>query len=567
MLNLSIDRYRFAVGLGAALLRGHTSLLPPNHVADTVAAAARALSPTSTRSSRATPTSAACRACATPIRSPTRARSSAMPAIDDDLVAAYVLTSGSTGDPVPHAKPWGLLVRNAQAEASRLAARARPRQTCDGVSARRDGAAAAHVRLRIERAARPARRRHARRRAAVLCRRRRRRRSARAAAPRILVTTPFHLKTIVDAAVALPPLALVALRDGAALAAARRARRAAPRRAARRDLRLHRSRPGGDAADDRQAPSGAPSTACALEGDGDAVTVRGGHVPQPTVLADVLEVVDAQTFRLLGRSNDLDQRRRQAQLDRPPRLPSQLDRWRRRRRVLDAAGRAKPTRSASSASSPSSSRRRWRASASSPRCASASTPPSCRAASSTSTHCRAKRPASSRGARLGRARRDATCAEPRAMSDTVACAPATSTPTTRRSTATSPAGRCCPASPSSPRCSRLRGARRRSPPASATRRGSPVAKFLAPVAAGGVADDRVPPRRGATLEWRVARRHARRRRAARSRAPTSRRRRRGDEGRRRHRAAHRLGASARAHRTAGNCARCAALATVAGRRA
>ena len=37
MLNLSADRYRFAVGLGAALLRGHTSLLPPNHTPDTVA--------------------------------------------------------------------------------------------------------------------------------------------------------------------------------------------------------------------------------------------------------------------------------------------------------------------------------------------------------------------------------------------------------------------------------------------------------------------------------------------------------------------------------------------------
>ena len=37
MLNLSSDRYRFAVGFAAALLRGHTSLLPPNHLADTVA--------------------------------------------------------------------------------------------------------------------------------------------------------------------------------------------------------------------------------------------------------------------------------------------------------------------------------------------------------------------------------------------------------------------------------------------------------------------------------------------------------------------------------------------------
>ncbi len=42
-----------------------------------------------------------------------------------------------------------------------------------------------------------------------------------------------------------------------------------------------------------------------LEGDGDRTIVDGGHVPQPTQLADVLEVLDAQHFRLLGRSNDL----------------------------------------------------------------------------------------------------------------------------------------------------------------------------------------------------------------------------------------------------------------------
>ena len=36
MLNLSADRYRFAVGLGAALLRGHACLLPPNHTPHTV---------------------------------------------------------------------------------------------------------------------------------------------------------------------------------------------------------------------------------------------------------------------------------------------------------------------------------------------------------------------------------------------------------------------------------------------------------------------------------------------------------------------------------------------------
>jgi acyl-coenzyme A synthetase/AMP-(fatty) acid ligase len=42
-----------------------------------------------------------------------------------------------------------------------------------------------------------------------------------------------------------------------------------------------------------------------LDGDGDAVTVSGGHVPEPTVLGDVLEVTGSDTFRLLGRSRDL----------------------------------------------------------------------------------------------------------------------------------------------------------------------------------------------------------------------------------------------------------------------
>ncbi|HZT55565.1 MAG TPA: CoA ligase, partial [Burkholderiaceae bacterium] len=37
MLNFSADRYRFAVGLGAAMRCGQASLMPPNHTPDTVA--------------------------------------------------------------------------------------------------------------------------------------------------------------------------------------------------------------------------------------------------------------------------------------------------------------------------------------------------------------------------------------------------------------------------------------------------------------------------------------------------------------------------------------------------
>ena len=35
-VNLCQDRYRFALGLAAALLRGHTSLMPPNALPDTL---------------------------------------------------------------------------------------------------------------------------------------------------------------------------------------------------------------------------------------------------------------------------------------------------------------------------------------------------------------------------------------------------------------------------------------------------------------------------------------------------------------------------------------------------
>ena len=46
-----------------------------------------------------------------------------VPALDADLQAVCLLTSGSTGAPQPHAKRWGALVANIGAEAERLAAK------------------------------------------------------------------------------------------------------------------------------------------------------------------------------------------------------------------------------------------------------------------------------------------------------------------------------------------------------------------------------------------------------------------------------------------------------------
>jgi len=301
MLNLSTDRYRFAVGLGAALVRGHTSLLPPNHVAETV----RRLR------ERFTDVYALVEDAGIEHRLPTVRHAAtpasglgitAIPAIDSGLVAAYVLTSGSTGEPVPHAKPWGQLVRNARAEARRLA-EALGRVDLGGVTvvatvpaqhmygfessvliALHGGAI-----LDVERPFFPADI------AAAL---------ARTDAPRVLVTTPFHLKTILDAGLSLPPLALVVSATAPLspqLAARAEERLGAPL------LEIYGCTEAGQVATRRTTAGAEWRTfdGVRLDGDGAAAIVSGGHVPQATVLADVLEVIDAQTFRLLGRSNDL----------------------------------------------------------------------------------------------------------------------------------------------------------------------------------------------------------------------------------------------------------------------
>ena len=301
MLNLSVDRYRFAVGLGAALLRGHTSLLPPNHVAETVArlrehfAGVYALVDGAGDDHRL-PT---VRHASAPAPS---AGISAIPAVDPRLVAAYVLTSGSTGEPVPHAKPWGLLVRNARAEASRLAAALGrvdlagvtvvatvPAQHMYGFESSVLIALHGGAILDAERPFFPADIVDA---------------LARVAAPRLLVTTPFHLKAVLDAGLALPPLALVVSATAPLspqLAARAEQQLGAPL------LEIYGCTEAGQVASRRTTAGAEWRTfdGIRVDGDGAAATVSGGHVPQPTVLADVLEVVDAETFRLLGRSNDL----------------------------------------------------------------------------------------------------------------------------------------------------------------------------------------------------------------------------------------------------------------------
>jgi acyl-coenzyme A synthetase/AMP-(fatty) acid ligase len=119
------DRYAFAVGFGAALVRAQVCLLPSTHTEEMLAilgsqhaglycltdeaVCAIQLPSTNIRPLLEADESAASRSA--PVR---------VPMIAADRLAAVVYTSGSTGQPVAHAKAWGRLVSNVRSEGSRL---------------------------------------------------------------------------------------------------------------------------------------------------------------------------------------------------------------------------------------------------------------------------------------------------------------------------------------------------------------------------------------------------------------------------------------------------------------
>ena len=301
MLNVTADRYHFAVGLGAAMLRGQDNLMPPNHTPDMVARLHGLFPSTYGLADEAAP-ALKLPMVFHPAQASAESAGGAVPQVDADLLVARVLTSGSTGAPVPHPKRWGLLVGNTRAGVQRLAEQMGradlagvtlvatvPPQHMYGFESTVLVALLGGAAFDVERPFYPADI------AAAL---------ARAPRPRMLVTTPFHLKTLLDSGIHLPPIDLTVCATAPLspqLAARAEAALAAPL------MEIYGCTEAGQVASRRttDGPEWQTYEGLLLTGDGAESVVQGGHVPQPTLLADVLEVMDSHTFRLLGRSNDL----------------------------------------------------------------------------------------------------------------------------------------------------------------------------------------------------------------------------------------------------------------------
>jgi acyl-CoA synthetase (AMP-forming)/AMP-acid ligase II len=303
-INLCQDRCHFALGLAAALLRGQTSLMPPNALPETLQrlgsddAGVYVLADDDTLDVGALPRVVVSRPDARPIDT--------VPQIPVDLEAVRLLTSGSTGAPQPHAKRWGPLVANIGAEAQRLAEML-GRETLAGltlvatVPAQHSYGFESSVLLGLLGGAAfdagrpfyPADIAEA---------------LARPPEPRALVTTPFHLKTLVRAGLALPRTKLI-LSATAPLSPQLAAEAEAALGGAL--IEIYGCTEAGQVAARRTTAGDTWHTLGALRlwresVDGqERFVVHGGHVTLPTPLADVLELHDEHHFRLLGRAHDL----------------------------------------------------------------------------------------------------------------------------------------------------------------------------------------------------------------------------------------------------------------------
>jgi acyl-coenzyme A synthetase/AMP-(fatty) acid ligase len=297
VLNVCRDRYHFAVGFAAALVSNRVSLLPPTHTPETV------------RQMKAYVPDVFCLhdqpECDIDLprlrymgNEAALITSQDVPAIPAARLAAIVFTSGSTGTPMPHLKTWGGLVRNVRAQAAQLGLK-------EGVSHAVVGTVPPQHMYGFESTVLlPLQSGNA------IC-------SAHpfypadicevlqsVPAPRIFVSTPLHLRMLMESGLPLPEVATVLSATAmlpTPLAQEVEQRMQAPLH------EIYGCTETGQIATRRtaRATEWLLFPQVRLVHRNDRTWAEGGHVELPVALGDQLELIDAQRFLLHGRLQDL----------------------------------------------------------------------------------------------------------------------------------------------------------------------------------------------------------------------------------------------------------------------
>jgi acyl-coenzyme A synthetase/AMP-(fatty) acid ligase len=307
VLNVCADRYRFTVGLAACLMTGRVSLLPSTHTPEVIGQMASFAPdavcltddprcdiglPQVYFPAEPPPTESP------PTELPPTAMDWAVPQIPVSQLAAIVFTSGSTGTPLPYRKTWGRLAGCVRAGAPRLGLLdGRSHALIGTVPAQHMYGFESSVLLALvsgnafvaERPFYPADI------ATAL---------ATVPQPRILVTTPVHLRTLLASAVDLPPVDLIV---SATAPLDQDLAREVEGRYHVTLLEIYGSTETGQIAMRRSAATAIwrlwPDVRLKISNE--QVFAHGGHVEQLTAMCDVIELISQEEFLLHGRTADL----------------------------------------------------------------------------------------------------------------------------------------------------------------------------------------------------------------------------------------------------------------------
>jgi len=297
LLNVCQDRYHFAVGFVAGLLGGRISLQPASQSPETLHRI-RAAHPDVVCLTDAAFDSQGLPCMVYPQLLDARPQDEReVPAFDADRLVSILFTSGSTGLPQPHGKTWGRLVRNGRVEAERLGLLARPHSIVGTVPVQHSYGFESTFLMGLQSGSpfwtgKPFYPHDIVQALAAV------------PMPRLLVTTPFHLSTLLGSGLGLPQtdllLSATAPLSGH-LASQAEARLGAPLH------EIYGSTESGQLASRRttDGPEWTLLDGVCLQAAGDGTLACGGHVEGQVPLSDLIETLPGGRFLLHGRHADL----------------------------------------------------------------------------------------------------------------------------------------------------------------------------------------------------------------------------------------------------------------------
>lgn len=310
VLNICCDRYRFSVAVAAALATEKISLLPSSHTPEAVRQM-KLFAPDmfciTDKICDATHCSSADADAATldlpklhyPAMPIASFHAQVIPTFNSQQLVAIVFTSGSTGIPTPHRKTWGNLVMSVQAEAARIGLLNNPcPNTLIGtvppqhmyglestvLMAWQSGHALCHAQPFFP---------------ADVCEA-----LTKVPAPRVLVSSPVHLRALLEADISLPNITNVISATAPLsneLATKIEARTNAP------VLEVYGSTETGLIATRRttQTQEWHLLPGVKLINKDEHTYAYGGHVTEPIIMGDFIELISDKHFLLQGRLTDL----------------------------------------------------------------------------------------------------------------------------------------------------------------------------------------------------------------------------------------------------------------------